>query len=107
MKDAFWKVDNQSGFTFSDRTDPNQPVLFGIDHSIDLASHIKKQFVGCTKLSQEVITYVDDETAYTESQCKKALIYLEGNSEISVEVNKTDGSKRKKATFPEGVVIHF
>ncbi len=107
MKEAFWKVDSQGGFKFSDRTDPNQPVLFEIDPSTNLALEIKKHFVGTTKLSEEVVNYVVDKTAYTESHCKKALAHLEGNSEISVEANKKDGSKRRKTTFPDGVVIHF
>jgi three-Cys-motif partner protein len=107
MKEAFWKVDSQSGFKFSDRTDPNQPVLFEIDPSNDLALQLKRHFVGSTQLSDTVIAYVVDETAYTESHCKKALVYLESNAEIAVEPNKTDGGKRRKATFPNGVVIHF
>jgi three-Cys-motif partner protein len=107
MKEAFWKVDSQSGFKFSDRTDPNQPVLFGDDPSNDLALQIKKHFNGLTQLSDTIIAYVVDETAYTESHCKKALAYLENKAEITVESNKTDGSKRRKTTFPNGVVIHF
>jgi len=107
MKEAFWKIDKQSGFKFSDRTDPNQPVLFEIDPSIDLAKHVKKYFLGTVKLSEEVVNYVVDETAYTESQCKKALLYLENNSEITIEDSKKDGSKRRRTTFPAGVVIHF
>ncbi len=59
------------------------------------------------KLSEDVIRYVVDETAFIESQCKKALQHLENSSEIAVEDRKTDGSKRKKTTFPPGVVIHF
>ena len=107
MKEAFWKVDSQGGFRFSDRTDPNQPVLFEIDPSTALALEIKKHFAGTTKWSEEVINYIVDETAYTESHCKRALIHLESNSEISVDANKNDGSKRRKTTFPDGVIIHF
>jgi len=107
MKEAFWKVDCQSGFTFSDRTDPNQPVLFDLEPSIDLALQIKKYFAGSTQLSDTVITYIVDETPYTESHCKKALVYLENAAELTVEPNKTDGNKRRKASFPNGVVIHF
>ena len=107
MKEAFWRVDNQSGFTFSDNTDPNQPVLFEIDPSSDLALQIKRHFVGSIQLSENVVKYVVDETAYIESHCKKALGHLEGKSDIRVDTNKTDGSKRRKGTFPNGVVIHF
>ncbi len=107
MKEAFWKVDNQSGFKFSDRTNPDQPVLFEIDPSSDLATQIKNHFAGTTQLSEKVITYVEDETAYTESHAKKALGHLEKHNEISVDSNKIDGKKRIRGSFPKGVVIHF
>ena len=107
MKEAFWKVDNQSGFKFSDRTDPNQPVLFDLDPSSDLAIQVKKQFLSSTQVSDDIINYVVNETAYTESHCKKALVHLESTAEIKVETNKLDGSKRRKTTFPTGVVIHL
>jgi hypothetical protein len=107
MKEAFWKVDNQSGFKFSDRTDPNQPVLFEIDPSNNLATQLKKRFAGTTQLSENIITYVENETAYTESHAKKALGNLENSKEIIIESNKTDGKKRRKGTFPDGVIIHF
>ena len=107
MKEAFWRVDNQSGFKFSDRTDPNQPVLFELDPSIDLAKILKLHFSGTTQKSEAVILFVDDETAYTESQAKKALIQLENSKEIVVEPAKVDGKKRIKSKFPEGVIIHF
>jgi three-Cys-motif partner protein len=107
MKEAFWKVNGQDGFKFSDRTDPNQPVLFELDPSVDLAEELKKHFSGTTQSSENVITFVEDETAYTESQVKKALVHLESNNEILVEKTKTDGKKRIKYKFPNGVVIHF
>ncbi len=107
MKEALWKVDSQGGFKFSDRTNPNQPVLFDLDPSFDLAKELKKQFRGTTQFSENVLTFVDDKTAYTESQAKKALVQLENIKEISVDQTKTDGKKRIKFKFPDGVVIHF
>jgi three-Cys-motif partner protein len=107
MKEAFWKVDCQSGFKFSDRTNPNQPVLFELDPSLDLAKLIKSHFLGTTQTSESVILFVEDETAYTESQAKKALVQLENRKEISIESLKTDGNKRIKSKFPNGVIIHF
>lgn len=107
MKEAFWKVDSQSGFRFSDRTDPNQPVLFELDPALSLAKHLKTHFNGTIQLSESVLIYAEDETAYTSSHAKKALIQLETNAEILVDPNKSDGKKRIKATFPDGVIIHF
>jgi hypothetical protein len=107
MKEAFWRVDRQNGYKFSDRTDPNQPVLFEMDPSLELARILKTQYSGMNKLSQDVITFVVDETAYISTHCRRALAHLENNSEIRVESNKVDGKKRIKGTFPPGVVIHF
>lgn len=107
MKEAFWKVDSQSGFKFSDSTNPDQPVLFELDPSMDLAKALKKQFSGETRKSEDVISFVEDETPYVETHAKKALIYMENEIEISVEPIKADGAKRRKGTFPPGVVIHF
>lgn len=107
MKEAFWKVDSQSGFKFSDRTNPNQPVLFELDPSVDLARALKAQFSGKTQKSEDVIYFVEDKTAYIETHAKKALLHLENGNEISVESNKSDGGKRKRNTFPNGVIIHF
>jgi len=107
MKEAFWKVDSQSGFKFSDGTNPNQPVLFELDTSSDLAKALKTHFFGTTQKSESVISYVEDETAYIETHAKKALIHLENRNEISVEPIKVDGAKRRRGTFPSGVIIHF
>jgi len=107
MKEAFWKVDSQSGFKFSDCTDPNQPVLFELDPSIDLAKVLKTQFSGLTQNSEDVITFIEDKTPYIETHARKALIHLENGKEISIEQIKADGAKRRRGTFPTGVIIHF
>jgi three-Cys-motif partner protein len=107
MKEAFWGIDSQSGFRFSDRTNPNQPVLFELDPCLDLAKLLKLKFSGTTQRSEDVILFVNDETAYIETHAKKALAYLESINEISVESKKSDGKTRRKGTFPDGVIIHF
>jgi hypothetical protein len=107
MKEVFWKVDSESGYKFSDRTNPKQPVLFELDPSLDLAKLLKVHYSGTKQSSESVILFVEDETAYTESQAKKALVQLENNKEISVEPVKIDGKKRIKSKFPAGVIIRF
>jgi three-Cys-motif partner protein len=107
MKEAFWKVDCQSGFKFSDRTNPDQLVLFELNPSLDLARDLKDKFAGTNQSSEDVIAYVENETAYISSHAKSALRYLENDKEISVGSVKADGTKRKKNTFPPGVIIHF
>jgi len=44
MKEAFWKVDPESGFRFSDATNLNQLVLFETDPSKDLSKLILSAF---------------------------------------------------------------
>lgn len=106
MKEAFWKVDPTSGFTFSDGTSRDQMVLFNLDPTDGLAEELKKRFVGSTLTSDEVIEYVVDETAFVETHAKKALQMLENTGSINVEPRKADGSKRTRG-FPPGVVIQF
>ena len=107
MKEVFWKVDCQSGFKFSDRTDPNQLVLFGLDPSFDLAKGLATRYKGTTRKTDDIYGYVDNETAFVESHARKALRKLEIDNEIIVDPIKSDGTKRKKGTFPKEVVIHF
>jgi three-Cys-motif partner protein len=107
MKEAFWKVDAQSGFRFSDRTNPNQTVLFELDPSEDLAIELKKHFAGTIQMAENVIALVENETAYISSHARKALKNLETRKEITVEATKSDGTKRIKGSFPKGVVVHF
>lgn len=107
MKEVFWKVDCQSGFMFSDRTDPNQPVLFELDPSADLSRVLVKKYKGTTQTTVKIFEYVENDTAFITSHAKRALLHLETNNEITVDPIKSDGSKRRKGSFPEGVVIHF
>jgi len=107
MKEVFWKVDCQSGFCFSDRTDPNQPVLFDLDPSKDLARELVKKYNGKTIATKNIFEYVENDTAYIKSHAKLALSHLEKSNAITVESVKTDGTKRRKGTFPDAVVVHF
>lgn len=106
MKEAFWKVDNQSGYTFSDHTNPDQPVLFNTKPTDELIKLLGRYFTGKTILSEEVIAYVENETSYLTKHAKKALTLLETDGRIKVDPNKISGKRRIRG-FPVGVVIHF
>ncbi len=106
MKEAFWKVDEQNGYTFSDCTNSNQPVLFEIDPSEDLAKSIQHYYSGKVVLAEDVISFVENETPYIAKHARSALQILERKSIIKVEQTKKDGSKRTRG-FPEGVIIQF
>jgi three-Cys-motif partner protein len=107
IKEAFWRVDQQSGYRFSDLTNPDQPTLFEIDPSIELAKKLKEKYSGTIQLSETIITEVENGPTYTTSHAKKALIQLEKNNQIVVNPTKTDGKKRIKSKFPNGVIIQF
>lgn len=107
MKEAFWKVDDQAGYRFSDRTNPQQPILFSLDPTKELAGILQEQYVGQTQRTETIIRFVEDKTAFTKSHAKKALKLLEYDNEITVDPFKVDGSKRRKGTFPKKVVVHF
>jgi three-Cys-motif partner protein len=106
MKEAFWKVDQQSGYKFSDRTNPNQLVLLEIDPSDTLAAFLKDHYSGRVVLSETVISFVEDETPYITKHARSALRKLEIKELINIDKQKRDGSKRIKG-FPPGVIIHF
>lgn len=107
MKEAFWKADPSSGYSFSDATNPDQMVLFDVDPIADLAENLYRKFFGSRLSSDMVFQFVNDETPYTESQAKKALARLEEESRIVVDEYKQDGKKRIRRTFPSGTVLNF
>jgi three-Cys-motif partner protein len=106
MKEAFWRVDQQNGYKFSDCTDPNQPVLFEIDPSTDLADFLREHYSGQVVYAEDVITFVEDRTPFIAKHARGALQQLESKGLISVRQYKRDGTKRTRG-FPEGVVIQF
>lgn len=106
MKEAFWKIDSQSGYNFSDRTNPDQPILFELDPSFDLASQLMECFRGTKRISDQVVQYVRDSTGYIDKHTKKALNQLEKSGDIKVDPIKQDGIKRTRG-FPPGVTIQF
>ncbi len=107
MKEAFWKVDSQSGFKFSDATNPNQPVLLQVDPAESLTRELMRHFAGSKIDSQTIKQFVEDETPYTGSHMKAALRILEDEGKIIPEPIKADGKKRRKNTYPDGVTIQF
>lgn len=105
MKESMWKVDGQGTFTFSDRTDPFQTVLFELKPNYnDLKKLLIDQFRGKTVTIEEINEFIITETAYLDSKIKteilKPMEYV-NPSEIRVE------SKRKRGTFPSGTIITF
>lgn len=107
MKDAMWAVDRTGAFRFSDRTDPNQMILLGPDPSGDLATILGERFRGQTQSAQVVKRWVIENTIYVPKHVTAALKYAERSGQIAVGKSKTDGSRRKRNTYPDGSMIKF
>jgi three-Cys-motif partner protein len=60
MKEAFWKVDPTNGFTFSDKTNPNQLVLFELDPSLELAEILISRFRGKRVTVKVICEFVEN-----------------------------------------------
>lgn len=99
MKEAFWRVDTQGGFRFTDHSNPQQPVLFTIDPAENLARIIHLEYRGEKKPVNEIILFIEDETAYISRHARTALKLLEEKGEIIVEPVKADGKNEEKVHF--------
>ncbi len=107
MKEAMWKVDDEGYYSFSDNTDPNQPLLFKRETSKVLFDIINKNKKRNECKCSDIKKYVEDYTGFLEKHMKGALKYAEENKLITVEPIKSDGQKRRKGTFPDEVIIKF
>jgi hypothetical protein len=106
MKEAFWKVDPESGFHFSDATNPAQMILLSVDPSQDLVKLIEHQFSGKRTEVSIIQKFVEEETSYVAKHMRQALNIMEMEGKIKVDMLKSDGSKRSRG-FPENVIVTF
>jgi three-Cys-motif partner protein len=108
MKEAMWKVDEEGQFRFSDGTNPLQPVLFKVDHTPQLLDSICQHFVGQSNLLVDQIQdWAWDSTPFLDKHMKAALRRGEKEDRFVVHSIKRDGNKRRRGTFPAGVIIDF
>lgn len=107
MKEAFWKVDKQTGFCFSDATDPHQLIMFEQEDISPLISDLSKKFSQQNVLVEEIERYVEENTMFIGKHMRQALKQLEDQGKITVEDAKADGKKRRKGTFPPKAVVSF
>ncbi len=107
MKEAFWKVDSSSGLRFSDATNPNQMILLELDESEKLAKELQEYFSNQTVSIQQVKKYVENETSFLSRHMREALKRLEQDKEIVVNDLKSDGTKRRKNSYPDQAIVTF
>ena len=108
MKTAFWQIDKLTGYRFSDRTNPNQMVLFDEDPQSFFKKFLMNKYKNgeCISFSKAA-QIIEDETAYTESHLRNALKRLEAEGCICVQPSKQNGKKRIGKTFPKETLIEF
>ncbi|MEW6504419.1 MAG: three-Cys-motif partner protein TcmP [Chloroflexota bacterium] len=107
IKEAFWKVDQQNGCRFSDSTNPDQLVLFENNPSVEVEKLLQQYYKGQTVTRDQIFRFINDKTSFIEAHAKQALKQLEQSQKIEVKSQKTNGSTRKKGTFPLGTIITF
>ena len=106
MKCAMWKEGKEGEFKFSDATNPNQIIMFEKDNFGEEVFHLIKEKFGNGKYDVDIIKkFVENETAFLDKHCTQAMNYAEENNLIEVDIVKVDGNKRRKGTFPPGVLI--
>jgi len=107
MKEAFWKVDAERGFRFSDATNPNQLVMFEMDPSPTLAEILLQAYVSQTISVEQIQCFVEERTPFLATHMRSAMKLLESKGQITVKPLKRDGKKRRASTFPKDVIITF
>jgi len=106
MKEAMWKVNKEGDFKFYDATNPNQIIMFEKDNfGEEVFNLIKAKFGQAKQNVDNVKKFVENETAFLDKHFTQAMKYAEESNLIEVDPLKVDGSKRRKGTFPDGVLI--
>jgi hypothetical protein len=108
MKEAMWAVDPWGGFTFSDATRSDQPVLFQPEPNVQiLRRQIATRFGGRVVPIEEIERFVCDETAFLPSHFRRrVLAVMEAEQPPCLEVASTKPGRRK-GQFPPGTMVRF
>jgi three-Cys-motif partner protein len=106
MKGAFWAIDKETGYQFSDATNPLQPALLRVDPSMDLGDYLQQKYSG-THCVGDILKHIENDTPYIEQHLKKALGLLEAHGKIVVSPIKINYKKRYGKSFPEDVIVTF
>lgn len=75
MKQAMWKVDPGGAFEFSDRTDPNQPVLLAPEPNyVQLKTMLRDKFRGTVATVAQIEHFVVASTPFHSGQYKTSVL---------------------------------
>ena len=113
MKQAMRSVSPDGLFRYSDRTDPNQPMLMGMGmdevYAQELADYLFTKYQG-EEVNKTSIT--EDDVAWHPRWINKdltaALRLLENSNPPRIrDVRNADSRRRQKNSFPDGCIIRF
>lgn len=107
MKEALWRVDQQTGISFSDSTNKDQEVLFLLDPTPEIINVLFSQYSKKYILKKDIRTFIEEKTPYIVKQLNTALKKMESDGDIFVDPCKSNGSNRKRGTFPDECRIRF
>jgi hypothetical protein len=108
MKEAMWRVDPLGDFRFSDATNPNQQILFSSPSLAPLVDDLQARFRKLARMrTGQVLSYVQDRTPYIKKDMDEALLELESTGRLVVAGLKTDGTKRRKNSYPDDSLLTF
>jgi three-Cys-motif partner protein len=108
MKEAMWRVDKEGDFKFSDATNPDQIIMFEKDDFGEEVFDLIKEKFGTGKYDVDILKkFVENDTAFLDKHVTQALKYADEKNLIEIDPLKADGTKRRKGTFPNGVLVNL
>lgn len=104
MKESMWNVDESGSFKYSDRTDPNQSLLFSHEPNFEhLKSLILSEFEGVTVTIEEIKELVLVKTPFRETHFKTQILTpMEIATPPEIQVLRAG-----KSGYPGGTQITF
>ncbi|MBM7855427.1 three-Cys-motif partner protein [Desulfohalotomaculum tongense] len=108
MKEAMWKVDPLSGYTYSDYTDKNQLTLFKPEPDYyQLKRQLVDNFKGKTVPIEKIENFIVVNTPFRETHFKKPILReMEKSNPPEIQVF-TKNKKRRPGQYPRGTIIKF
>ncbi len=105
MKNVMWRVDPTGEYRFSDRTDPNQPVLFEIEPNYhQLKRLVVQKFNNSEVRIEDIENFVVEETAFIVKHLRKPILKeMENSSPPKIKVTE----RKRRNTYPPGCKIMF
>ena len=104
MKESMWNVDESGSFKYSDRTDPNQSLLFSHQPNFELLKKfILSKFGEQCATIEEIKEFVLVETPFRETHFKTQILApMERASPPEMKVIRSG-----RSGYPDGTIIEF